>query len=449
MAKLVQFWTAIQNSYWFIPSVMSLGAALLSFLLAAADGWLGNSWIDAVPWVYRVQASGARDVLTTVAGSMIGVAGVTFSITIAALSYTTTILGPRLLTNFMSDKGNQVTLGTFLATFTYCLLLLRTIQASNDTGGTFVPHLSILFAIVLAMASLAVLIYFIHHIAESLHVSNVIADIAADLDRAIEAFDDRSREPAECQPATALPADFLERSAPIRATRNGYIQNLMHATIVNAACRHDLVVRVNRVPGDFVAERQILARVWPASALADSDIESTVQGAYAIGSQRTKPQDVMFLVNELVEIAARALSPGTNDPYTAMSCLDWLTASLNRLARRRMPSPIHRDGDDVLRLWVPVFDFETLANAIFDQLRCYFATDVNAAIHMLDRLGECGEFVGRAGDRDLLHAHAEALETAAQPNIHNPRDAARLDEAARRADRLLTHPDERRGALPA
>lgn len=449
MAKLVQFWTAIQNSYWFIPSVMSLGAALLSFLLAAADGWLGNSWIDAVPWVYRVQASGARDVLTTVAGSMIGVAGVTFSITIAALSYTTTILGPRLLTNFMSDKGNQITLGTFLATFTYCLLLLRTIQASNDTGTTFVPHLSILFAIMLAMASLAVLIYFIHHIAESLHVSNVIADIAADLDRAIEAFDDRSRDTEDRQPAAALPTDFLERSAPVRATKDGYIQNMAHATIVNAAFKHDLVVRVERVPGDFVAEQQILARVWPADALDNSNIEGTVQRAYAIGSQRTKPQDVLFLVNELVEIAARALSPGTNDPYTAMSCLDWLVASLNRLARRRMPSLTYFDDNDVLRLWAPTFDFEALANAIFDQLRCYFATDVNAAVHMLDRLGECGEFIGRSTDRDLLHAHAKALDTAARPNIHNPRDEARLDEAARRADRLLTHPDERRGALPA
>ena len=279
MAKLVQFWTAIQNSYWFIPSVMSLGAALLSFLLAAADGWLGNSWIDAVPWVYRVQASGARDVLTTVAGSMIGVAGVTFSITIAALSYTTSTLGPRLLTNFMNDRGNQITLGTFVSTFVYCLLLLRVVQAGHEDNAAFVPHLSLVFAVGLAVASLAVLIYFIHHITESLHVSNVVANVARDLDAAIDAYETRVEADREKPPAH-LPADFAEQSIAVRADGDGYIQNLVFGSLVSTATSKDLVLRLERTPGDFVATGQTLLWAWPkarvdddtAAALVDVDV---------------------------------------------------------------------------------------------------------------------------------------------------------------------------------
>ena len=440
MAKLVKLWTALQTSYWFIPSLMAFVAGLLSFVLASVDGWLGNAWIDAVPWVYRVQASGARDILTTVAGSMIGVAGVTFSITIAALSYTTTTLGPRLLTNFMSDKGNQVTLGTFLATFVYCVLLLRTIQASDDTGTSFVPHLSIVFAIVLAMASLAVLIYFIHHIAESLHVSNVIADIGGDLDRAISAYDQRSRPPEGTHSATALPGDFANRARAVTAPTSGYIQNVVHKTLMRIACEHDLVIRMSRVPGDFVVDSQALVEVWPGQALDDPRIGDQIRQAFAIGRSRTQSQDVLFLVNELVEIAARALSPGTNDPYTAMSCLDWLSVAVDRMARSRMPSLPYFDDDNVLRVWAPVFDFKTLTNAIYDQLRCYFATDVNAAVHMLDRLGESGAFIGRADDRALLREHAASLEAATRPSVNNPRDTERLDYAARRAARLLADP---------
>lgn len=444
MAKLVKLWTALQTSYWFIPSVMSLAAAALSFVFTALDGWLGNSWIGAVPWIYRIQASGARDVLTTVAGSMIGVAGVTFSITIAALSYTTTTLGPRLLTNFMSDKGNQITLGTFLSTFVYCVLLLRTIQSNGGPSTTFIPNLSIVFALVLAMASLAVLIYFIHHIAESLHVSNVIGDIARDLGAAIEALDNRSRETEDPQPVAALPADFSERAVAIRAPSNGYIQNLVHANLVSLAARHDLVIRLERGPGDFVGAGQTLARVWPEPNVTEA-VRTSVSGAYAIGRQRTQSQDALFLVNELVEIAARALSPGTNDPFTAMGCLDWLAASLNRMARSRMPTLTFFDKNNVLRVWAPVFDFEVLANAILDPLRCYFATDVNAAEQMLTRIGETGEFIQRADDRALLRDHADALFVALADTLNNDRDRRRIAHAHQRALRLLTDPVKRSG----
>ncbi|HET7314185.1 DUF2254 domain-containing protein [Salinisphaera sp.] len=435
MAKLIKLWNDLRSSFWFLPTIMSIGAALLSLGLTRADIALGAGWMHDLPWIFKIQASGARGLLSAVAGSMIGVAGVTFSITIAALAYTTSTLGPRLLTNFMDDPGNQFTLGTFLSTFVYCLLLLRTIQSGDEPGGVFIPYLALSFAMVMAFASIAVLIYFIHHITVSLHVSHVVADVARDLDAALEKDQQYSRIASD-QPLAYLPADFTETAVAVRAKRDGYIQNLGYGGLVRQAVDHDLVLRLELGPGDFVGEGQTLLWAWPPARLDDGVIGG-LHDAYALGPQRTKSQDIRFLVNELVEIAARALSPAMNDPYTAMGCLDWLCAALNRLARSDIVSMHHFDSDGVLRLWASAFNFESLALAIFDQLRPYFAADRNAAEHMLDCIGQVGEFARRADQRRLMRDFADALSEAAVAAMPSGRDRRAIEYAHRRAQHLL------------
>ncbi|MDA3920774.1 MAG: DUF2254 domain-containing protein [Salinisphaera sp.] len=435
MAQLVKLWNHLSGSYWFIPTVMSLISAVLALVLSTVDNTIGEQWVKNVPLVYQVQAEGARGLLTTVAGSMIGVAGVTFSITIAALAYTTSTLGPRLLTKFMNDTGNQITLGTFVSTFVYCLLLLRTIRTSHETVGAFVPHLGILVAVLFAVASLAVLIYFIHHITESLHVSNVVGDVGCDLAQAIELCDQRSRE-KDNQPVAWLPADFSETAVGIRADNEGYIQNLLYTSLVNQAVRHDLVLRIERAPGDFVGREQVLLWAWPAERVSD-EVAKGLRNVYALGRQRTESQDLLFLVNELVEIAARALSSGINDPYTAMSSLDWLTAALHRLARRRTLSMNRFDKHGQLRLWAVDLDFQTLGSAIFDQLRAYFATDYNASLHMLQCIGETGEFIHRVEQRQFMLDQAGALQEAALKAMTSQRDRQAITHAYLRACRQL------------
>ena len=435
MAQLIKYWNTLKGSYWFIPTVMSIVAALLSFAFTAVDSRIGNAWVANIPWIYSIQADGARGLLTTVAGSMIGVAGVTFSITIAALSYTTSTLGPRLLTNFMNDRGNQITLGTFVSTFVYCLLLLRVVQAGHEDGAAFVPHLSLVFAVGLAVASLAVLIYFIHHITESLHVSNVVANVARDLDAAIDAYETRVEADREKPPAH-LPADFAEQSIAVRADGDGYIQNLVFGSLVSTATSKDLVLRLERTPGDFVATGQTLLWAWP-KARVDDDTAAALVDAYAWGRQRTQSQDVFFLVNELVEIAARALSPGINDPYTAMGCLDWLSVAIHRVARHDIASRHGFDGDDRLRVWARGFDFEALVSAVFDQLRAYFAGDRNASVHMLERMGDTGEFLRSADQRKLMQAQADALHEAAAQAMTSERDRHAVEQAYRRALRRI------------
>lgn len=437
MAQLIKYWNTLKGSYWFIPTVMSIAAAILSFVLIAIDSHIGDAWIANLSWVYSIQAEGARGLLTTVAGSMIGVAGVTFSITIAALSYTTSTLGPRLLTNFMNDRGNQITLGTFVSTFVYCLLLLRVVQAGHEGSAAFVPHVALLFAVGMAVASLAVLIYFIHHITESLHVSNVVANVARELDTAIDEYQRRVEADHE-KPSAYLPSDFAEQSVAVRADGDGYIQNLVFGSLVREAAAHDLVLRIERSPGHFVAAGQTLLWAWPKARVGD-DVAAELADAYAWGRQRTQSQDAFFLVNELVEIAARALSTGINDPYTAMGCLDWLSVAINRVARDDISSRHGFDSDDTLRVWARGFDFATLVSAVFDQLRAYFASDRNAAVHMLTRIGDSGEFLRSADQRKLMQAQAEALHEAAAAAMTNERDRVAVEHAYRRALRLLAH----------
>ncbi|WP_423821777.1 DUF2254 domain-containing protein [Salinisphaera sp. SPP-AMP-43] len=425
MAKLIKIWNDLRSSFWFLPMIMTVIGMLLSLAFTRLDIALGNDWAHTLPWVLQIQPDGARGLLSTVAGSMIGVAGVTFSITIASLAYTTSMLGPRLLTNFMDDLGNQFTLGTFLSTFIYCLLLLRSIHSGDDPGDVFIPYLALTFAMLLTLASVAVLIYFIHHVVTSLHVSQVVANVASDLNAAL-AEDQRYSRTLSHQPAAHLPKDFDATAVSVRAGHDGYIQNLSYASLVQQATQHDLVLKLELEPGDFAGEGQALLRAWPPTHI-DERLSRRLYGAYAQGPQRTKPQDVRFLVNELVEIAARALSPSMNDPYTAMNCLDWLCAALNRLAKADVVSMHRFDDNDVLRLYAPAFNFEALALAIFDQLRPYFAADRNAARHMLVCMGEVAEFTRRCEQRRLMRDLADALYEATWPNLPTERDRQMIE----------------------
>src|SRR5687767_1515596 len=181
--RLHHLWETLTTGYWFVPAVMMLAAALAAFLLLYID----RTVIGArVGWLYVGGADGAKTLLSTVAGSVITVAGVVFSITIASLTQAASQFGPRLLRNFMRDRGNQVTLGTFVATFLYCLLVLRAIHGRLEDGVAFVPQASVTGAVVLAVASIAVLVYFIHHVSVSLQAPSVVAAIRADLDATID-----------------------------------------------------------------------------------------------------------------------------------------------------------------------------------------------------------------------------------------------------------------------
>ncbi|MCW4116925.1 DUF2254 domain-containing protein [Aurantimonas sp. MSK8Z-1] len=458
-AKVLKIYEEIRSSYWFIPSVLAILAAVLSFVLVYVDTYLTPQFWGDTPFLFASQPDGARAVLGAIGGSMIGVAGTVFSVTMATVVFASGSYGPRLLTNFMNNRGNQFTLGVFTATFVYSVLVLRTVHSADEAAAAgapaapFVPNVAILVAIVLALCSIGVLIFFIHHVPANIHISNVIDGIGRALVGEIE---ERFPSPIGApppDPETAAAA-FWQVPAPFRAgsqsppdepgygevlaDRSGYIQFIDETTLMSAARDHQLVIRMVVQAGSFIFPGTVLFDAWPAERLNDKACDA-VRSALAIGARRTPADDLLFLIDELVEIGGRALSPGVNDPYTAVTCIDWMSAFMAGVAGREPPSPLRLDADGKLRVIGLPADFALYLEQSFGHLRQYAAGDPIAATHFLDVLGRIAKTCTRTEDlRVLRQMGAELLELSGE--TLTGASLARVREAGGRLAGVLEHP---------
>ena len=285
-AALLRTAEDLRTSYWFLPSLMAFAAVLLASAMIWIDTNVGSDWMDGLPWLYAARPNGARQVLSAIGGSMITVAGTVFSVTIASVVFASGQYGPRLLSNFMSDRGNQVTLGTFIATFVYCLLVLRTIRSPEESAGAaFVPNLALLVAVGLALCSIAVLIFFIHHVPSKLHINHVIQDVGA---RLIGQIDQRFPKcVGEPRPAGAggAPAAPVARTL-ITARETGYLQVIDDDALLHQASSNDLVLRLLHQPGDFVHVGRALAQAWPPERCGQEATDA-IAAAFAATPCRT------------------------------------------------------------------------------------------------------------------------------------------------------------------
>ena len=325
---------ALRATLWLVPSVLIVVAAVLFVLTYRVDRLAYEGHVHLPSWVDNGTADAARQILTALAAAIITVIGVVFSITIVALTLASTQFGPRILRNFLRDRGTQVTLGTFVASFVFVVLALGSV--AHGTEGDFVPHLSITIALGLVLVDLAVLVYFIHHVATSIQLPEVIASIAHDLTSAIDA--EAGRHPATEQfeaglSETEVAHRLSESGAVVRAAKSGYVQFIAYPTLVDIAMRAEGVIRLVHRPGHFVVEGLPLAEVWPPDA--KDAVARGLARAHATGAHRTLTQDLAYAIDQLVEIALRALSPAVNDTFTALD--------VHRLAGRR---PVQADSPD-------------------------------------------------------------------------------------------------------
>ena len=430
----------IRSSFWFLPATMVSGAIVLAFATVALEkpltAWLTLNW----GLTFTGGADGASSLLGAIAGSMITIAGVVFSMTLVTLSLASSQLGPRLLRNFMRDTTTQVVLGAFVATFLYCLLVLRTIRRAEET--LFVPHLSVSLGVLLAVVSVGLLIYFIHHVSVSIQANEIVARVGQELIEGMEQlFPENIGRGAPRIPAPPPNADFLDRfhreARPIRSTADGYLQFVDGDALLDLAMQEDVVIRVERQPGHYVVATRPLALVWPGNKVTDQ-LMDRVNSAFALGNQRTSGQDIEFAVSELVEIALRALSPGLNDPFTAMTCVDRLGSALCRLAQRDMPSPYRYDTQDQLRIIAPVFTFPDVTDAAFNQIRQYGRSSTALTIRLLETIAEVAGSVHRSEDRVALLRHASMIARGAGGGLPEYEDRQEVEKRFQAANRLLS-----------
>lgn len=363
---------------------MSIGAMILSIVLTDIDAKFGGAIAAHVDGLYTFGPEGARAILSTIASSMITVAGLTFSITMLTLQLASSQFGPRLLRNFMRDRGNQLVLGTFVANFIYCLLVLRVVRGINDEH--FVPHISVAFGVLLALAGIAVLIYFIHHIATSIRIETLLAQLSNETCEAIDRlFPQVEAESGVGDSAAsarirshAQAADMAEIFLP----RSGYIQRIDHDALVEEAREGDVVVRLEVTPGEFAMPTRPIARVYPANHVDDA-MRERLAGHFATGAERTPHQDLEFSLRRIVEIAQRALSPGVNDPTTALYCIDRLGEIFARFAVRSAAKDHRADKDGKLRLITPAPSFDNLSCQSFAAVARYGLGDADVILALI------------------------------------------------------------------
>lgn len=416
-ARLAVLWLNVWESFWFIPALMTLVSLVLAVLVVNLDERLNVAALPGLGWVYGGSADGARSMLAAIAASTLGVAGTAFSITIAALALASGQMGPRLLDQFTRDHGNQVALGTFVATFAYALMVLRTIRSSQE--GLFVPHLAVTLGLGLALLSLGVLIYFIHHIAGAIKVGHVIRSVADDLERVIE----KQFAPEGRREQTA-PHRTEETPHVLRATTQGYVQAIDLNGLVRVARKREGVIHLRVRPGNFVFSGMPVAHL-------SSPLFRDMPGEIVIGARRTAWQDVEFAAWQLVEIAVRSLSPAINDPFSAITCLDYLGAALCRVSGRSFPPSEHFSGG-ALRLTVPVTDYDGLTDVMFHQIRQNGGDHPAVMVRMLEVLTRVSECEGLEQRQRTLQRHAELIMQIQEQGTWVEADRQDLQERYRR-----------------
>ena len=425
MTRLRRLWANLRDSFWFVPSLIVAGSLLLAVTLIYADSAGGQTWLARWPRLFGAGAAGARGMLSTIAGSMMTVVGVTFSMTLVALALASSQYTSRILRNFMRDRVTQVVLGIFAGIFTYCLIVLRTIRGGDE--GAFVPSLAVSFAVVLAIGGIGALIFFIHHIASSIQASSIIASVAHETREAVDRLfpGTLGQNPGADVEPPAAPVQFEGKWQAVPVRGIGYIQSVDNAALLRLARELRTIVRMERGIGEFAIQGTTLASL-ALDVPPDEATVAALQGAYSLHRHRTVEQDAAFGIRQIVDMALRALSPGINDTTTAVMCVDHLTAILARLATREIPSP-HRHEDGELRVIAIGPTFASLVAEAFDQIRVSGSGNVAILLRMLDAVEIIASLTGDPDRRNLLREHAEWLSESGARTLESPRDRARFE----------------------
>lgn len=439
MNKFKQIWSNLRSSFWFVPSlIVAVSIALAVALVEVGSTW-SDQWLARWPLLFGGGAEAARGMLSTIAGSMITVVGVTFSMTLVTLALASSQYTSRILRNFMRDRVTQVVLGIFTGIFTYCLVVLRTIRGGEESG--FIPNLAVSFSVVLAIGGISVLIFFIHHIASSIQASNIVASVAAETIVAIDRhFPEKPEKGSVDGDEDQSPLPLPERRwQAVTARKNGYIQNVDNAALLRLAREHQTIVRMERSIGAFVVHDTTLASL----ALKDppeKEIIDDLQAAYSINRYRTVEHDSAFGIRQIVDMALRALSPSINDTTTAVMCVDYLTAILARLAPRQIPaSRCYEKGE--LRVLTMGPTFEDLLAESFDQIRGSAKGNVAIMLRILGALQTIAGLTAGPGRRWALRDQVLWITELAERTLESAHDRERIDKRlARVRDALEAEP---------
>ena len=407
-------WDRLKVSFWFAPAIMALGAVLLAWTMYGVDSLIPNEALQNSRFILAGTAGELRNVLLNIAGTVLATAGVVFTLLTLPLSTVAAQYGSRLLRLFLGDRTTQFVLGMFVGTFVYCIAAALSIPAAG--AEVEAPQLTATVGVYLMLATFASLILLVQHISTMLQAPNIAAAAGADLMEAVSAgiTNDVTSEDDPSQTGKGVPDTLMETEGyPVRVRVSGYIQYIDPETLLTLAREKNLVIRLLRKPGHFVRPGVVVALIWSADRV-DERLEEHICRTFQIGNGRTPTQDVEYAVNQLTEMAVRAMSPAINDPFTAMTCLDHMADGLLKFMRQGEKGFYYTDRDGKLRLVQEPVTFSELLNAAFDMLRHASCDNASVLLHMLAVIEALGQEAKAPEARRLLLRHVSLIEAESQ-----------------------------------
>ena len=437
--KLRIFWNNLLTSVWLRPLLWILAIFVLAVVLLRIDTvLLETKVVLTAPWIFIDSGEGARTILGALATTLLTVAALAFSVLMLAVVQTANAYSPRVLREYLEDAGNQNVLGILLGTFLYTLLVLRRVQ--DTEASVFIPTVSVSVALVLSIISVLFFIYFINHVALSIQVPSIVRRIHEEAEEMLQhLFPD-----GVGRPWTGTGEPPLPQGEPLQllARRSGYVATVAGDTLLQAARARGAVLRLEKTVGEYVFRGGLLVTVWPGGGELDEELAETVHGAISLRDERTTFQDLNFGLQQLTDVALRAISPAVNDPRTVVHCLNAAGALLVDLASRGPVSPYRLDESGALRLiaWGP--DLKSALDTALLQLHPYLMVDPYVVRRLLDIYVELAASVGTEAGRALVAEHLARIAFLAGEHVQSPWDREALNERLAGAARNLQRPVE-------
>ena len=434
--KLLKLWENLRSGFWFIPAFIACGGVALAVICPWVDGVLPGfgQWIGRQG--YLIDAGGSRTILSVIASSAITVAGVVFSITMVVLATMSAQFGPRLLPNFMRQNSTKFVLGGFIGTFVYCMLGLSQLTGDGEHGD--IPKITVLVGLLLGILSFGLLIFFIHQVARFIQAPCILQDVAHRLRLNILRYfpESEDKDSSADVARDVAPPTFNDQATGVSLMIDGYLQVIDLDALLEWSVESNATLHIVKRPGDFVVADEKVVWIRSETSLPEVEME-TVRDAFIVGVDRTDTQDVHFAVDQLVEVAVRALSPGVNDPYTAVNCIDHLRAALALMSTRCPAASARRDGDGKVRIRFKTYTFSGILDLAFHPLRQHGKSLESVAIRLMETMVSLADRKLPDSFRDALGRHARLLREDVQESFAQKLDRKDFERRYRRFQDLM------------
>lgn len=435
------FVDALRSRLWPVPALGVVVAFLGGLAVPELDGFLDHQIPpELADYIFGGGADAAREVLGAVATSLITVTSLTFSLTVVTLQLASSQYTPRLLRTFAADRFVHRTLALFLGTFVYALTVLRTVRNGSQRGAEFVPQIAVTIAYLLAMASVLALVIFLGHLVRQIRIETMLEHVCADIkDNTHRLLDRLDGDDPDPSPAPSPPAG----ASIITAESSGFLVEVDEQALLAAAIEADAMIWVDRAVGSDIVAQVPVAFCWPAGAATALDeeqltsVRKRVTGALDIGIERTATQDISYGLRQMTDVVVRALSPGINDPTTAVHGLNSCSATLCDLVGYRLGRQILRDDDDVPRVVLDRPDLPELLDLVCSQPQLYGAADPAVLARLLSMLRELAWVVVLPTQRRAIADRLLRLERAVSDQDFDQTDRRRLAAAAQQVREAL------------